>query len=171
MGKEVGCPPAMQCLVTALFYSGRQLQMANGGTSSSDLIVDTLQSVPAGLCCDNNNKKPQELSSLKQQSFLSHSHRVPISGLWAWFCAGLALGPGLTEQPPLECWKVALQRALGVSHTGNNMFWLRGDMSLSLTNHWPELVTQSHPIPRGPALLCAGRGEDGKSGQTSQFTT
>ena len=129
--------------------------MTNGSGTSSDLTVYTHQLVPARLCCDKkkNTKTPQ--------SFMFNSRHMPISGLLGPVCVAMTLGPRLTEQAHPEHLKfTSAERALGMAHTGNQVLWLRSYMSLSLTNHWPELIMQSHPAPTGPgSTVCWKRGE------------
>lgn len=92
----------MEHAVIDIFHFGQQLQITNIGGSSSDLTVCVHESVQATLCCDNNNHF-QVLSGLGQQSFLSHAHSVPISGLLGQLCVVLPPRPELTQQPHLEC--------------------------------------------------------------------
>lgn len=92
----------MEHAVIDIFHFGQQLQITNIGGSSSDLTVCVHESVQATLCCDNNNHF-QVLSDLGQQSFLSHAHSVPISGLLGQLCVVLPPRPELTQQPHLEC--------------------------------------------------------------------
>lgn len=83
----MGRPTAMYCVVIALFYLRQQLQMANG---------PAVPRIPLSVLARmRQQQKTQELSGLKEQSFISLSHHRPISSWPGMGCVGLALGPSL----------------------------------------------------------------------------
>lgn len=158
MGKELGCPPAVQCVATALFYCGSSCGLV-AATAQLSLFTHVGQYL---LCCAVTTAATNKSSVAENNQALYLSNITgPFQVCWGRFWTALPPGPGLTEQLLVEHLKAAAAQREPWGCLTPAITWAGSE----LMGHFHEQIIGQNTsysftqCPRGPgSAVCWQRG-------------